>query len=203
VGGAASLPVLVAALQDLDAAVAGNAGTALARAAARAKRAGDAEKALCGALADYRPYTRAAALGGMKLLGSSCDPTAVRHILRRDRSWRVRLMAARLLRARAGMATGEEAAASARALARCSLEDRDATVAAACASDGPAPNGAHDLLVFVVPDGKTVPMARAAYALVLPDGTMRLGVADRRGAVFERAAPGGRVELAVPAALAE
>ena len=58
------------------------------------------------------------------------------------------------------------------------------------------------LIVFVVPDGGDAPKARAPFALVLPDGTMRLGVADRRGAVFEGAALSGEVSLAVPAPLA-
>jgi hypothetical protein len=35
----------------------------------------------------------------------------------------------------------------------------------------------------------------------LADGTMRLGVVDRRGALFEKGAPGGKITLAVPAAL--
>jgi HEAT repeat protein len=209
VGAAATVTALGPLLADLDAAVAGNAAVALAKAAVRAKKTADAAKSLCTALGDYRPYTRAGALTGLRLVaaadaaaGASCDGTLVRHVLRRDRSWRVRLAAARLLRALPSGA-GDEPLANARALARCAQEDRDATVAAACGADAPAPDGAHDVMVFVVPDGKTSPAARAPYALVLPDGSMRLGVADRRGAVFERGAPGGRIELAVPAALAE
>ena len=45
-------------------------------------------------------------------------------------------------------------------------------------------------------------MPRAPFALVLPDGLMRLGVTDRRGALFEQAAPRGEVMLEVPAPLA-
>jgi hypothetical protein len=58
------------------------------------------------------------------------------------------------------------------------------------------------LTVFVVPDGSTAPVARAPFALVLADGTLRLGISDRRGVLFEAQAPDGEVELAVPAALA-
>ena len=54
------------------------------------------------------------------------------------------------------------------------------------------------LVVFVVPDGGTEPKGRAPFALVLPDGTMRLGLADRRGALFVAPLPGGGVELPVP-----
>ena len=38
-------------------------------------------------------------------------------------------------------------------------------------------------------------------ALVRADGFLRLGIADRRGSVFEISAPSGPVELAVPAPL--
>src|SRR5690606_30343590 len=95
-----------------------------------------------------------------------------------------------------------------RALWRCAVEDRDATVADLCkvrpaSSPGKAsPRALDDVLVYVVPHGATVPTARAPFALVLPDGTMRLGVADRRGAVFVKDVPGGTLALAVPAALA-
>ncbi|MSP26143.1 MAG: HEAT repeat domain-containing protein [Myxococcales bacterium] len=91
------------------------------------------------------------------------------------------------------------------ALARCSVEETNARVAERCAA---APHRAaaagvvHPVLVYVVPDTATNPVAGAAFALVFADGAMRLGVADRRGAVFERSAPTGRLELAVPAALA-
>jgi HEAT repeat protein len=100
-----------------------------------------------------------------------------------------------------------EAALDRRALVRCAIEDRDASVAARCAA-GPRPRSTtpntrtHDVLVYVVPDGATAPLARAPFALVLPTGALRLGVADRRGALFEIAAPAGTIELAVPAALA-
>jgi hypothetical protein len=57
------------------------------------------------------------------------------------------------------------------------------------------------LLVLVVPDGASQPVARAPFTVVLPDGTMHLGLADRRGAVFESKVPAGDVELGVPAPL--
>ncbi len=47
-----------------------------------------------------------------------------------------------------------------------------------------------------------LPAPRAPFALVRPDGSMRLGVADRRGELFEFAVPPGTVRLAVPAPLA-
>ncbi|WP_233561360.1 hypothetical protein, partial [Sorangium cellulosum] len=70
------------------------------------------------------------------------------------------------------------------------------------------PTGAEDVVVFVVPfdagrDGaaRDAPAPRAPFALVRADGLMRLGVADRRGELFERGAPRGPIRLAVPAPL--
>ncbi|MCC6557198.1 MAG: HEAT repeat domain-containing protein [Polyangiaceae bacterium] len=64
---------------------------------------------------------------------------------------------------------------------------------------GPGPD---DVAVFVIPDGSGEPAPRAPFALVRADGLMRLGIADRRGEIFEAAAPGGPIRLAVPAPLA-
>jgi hypothetical protein len=44
-------------------------------------------------------------------------------------------------------------------------------------------------------------VVRAPFALVLADGLMRLGVADRRGELFEREAPTGELTLTIPAPL--
>ncbi|HZO16139.1 MAG TPA: hypothetical protein VFB62_22850, partial [Polyangiaceae bacterium] len=158
-----------------------------------------AKPALCGALGDYRAYVRANALAGVRAASIACDEGAARRLLRRDRAWRVRHAAAALLRAR--VATTKDNKLDVRALARCAAEDRDAAVAARCSEDPRAASGHHDVLVYVVPDGETVPIARAPFALVLADGSMRLGVSDRRGALFEQKAPAGQLELAVPAAL--
>ncbi len=165
--------------------------------------------ALCAVLSDYRPYVRAGALAGLRLLGSGCAAGKIRHLLARDRSWRARLAAAELLLAVSRSAPSPAAASNdavldRRALTRCAVEDRDASVAARCAEKTTQASTAitHEVLVYVVPDGKTAPVARAPFALALSDGTMRLGVADRRGALFERSAPDGPLTLAVPAALA-
>lgn len=203
VGAAASIAKLAVTVKDLDVAVAGNAALALARAALRAKTPAAAVKPLCAALGDFRGYVRAGALTGLAELGEACPKQeTIRHVLRRDRSWRARLAAARLLHATKAVA--KDAELNRRALARCAAEDRDAGVGLACAAATVATPSAnrHDVLVYVVPDGKTATTPRAPYALVLADGSMRLGVADRRGALFEQAAPAGKLELAVPAALA-
>ncbi len=211
VGGAAAVPKLAVALGDVDVAVAGNAAIAIARAAASAKKPQMAVKPLCAALEDFRGYVRAGALTGLHEIRRTCaKPDVIRRVLRHDRSWRARLAAAKLLHlhlASAKPSTGTSSAEELdrRALARCASEDRDASVAFQCARPAaPTPSSGitHGVLVYVVPNGKTAPIPRAPFALVLADGSMRLGVADRRGAFFESAAPAGSLTLAVPAALA-
>jgi hypothetical protein len=64
------------------------------------------------------------------------------------------------------------------------------------------PKGTDSVMVYVVPIGESDPSPLAPFALVRADGTMRLGVTDRRGVVFEHDAPRGEVTLAVPAPLA-
>ncbi len=200
----AALPLLQPLLKDPDAAVAGNAAGAIGRIAGRAGQPARAAAALCGALADARPYVRANALAGLTVARARCDGAAARDLLARDPAEAVRLAAADHL-AQGG------ADADRRALARCAGEDRNASVAVRCAHAAPPralPSGAEDVAVFVVPfdagrggSARDAPVPRAPFALVRADGLMRLGVADRRGEVFERGAPRGPLRLAVPAPL--
>ncbi|AGP35037.1 hypothetical protein SCE1572_11265 [Sorangium cellulosum So0157-2] len=204
VGDPDALPLLQPLLKDPDAAVAGNAAGAIGRAAGRAGQPARAAAALCGALADARPYVRANALAGLTVARARCDGAAARDLLARDPAEAVRLAAADHL-AQGG------ADADRRALARCAGEDRNASVAGRCASaasPGAPPAGAEDVAVFVVPfdagrggSSRDAPVPRAPFALVRADGLLRLGVADRRGEVFERGAPRGPLRLAVPAPL--
>ncbi|WP_437612944.1 HEAT repeat domain-containing protein [Sorangium sp. So ce834] len=204
VGDRDALPLLQPLLKDPDAAVAGNAAGAIGRAAGRASQPARAAAALCGALADARPYVRANALAGLTVARARCDGAAARDLLARDPAEAVRLAAADHL-AQGG------ADADRRALARCATEERNASVAGRCAgaaSPGAPPAGAEDVAVFVVPfdagrggSSRDAPAPRAPFALVRADGLLRLGVADRRGEVFERGAPRGPLRLAVPAPL--
>jgi hypothetical protein len=49
--------------------------------------------------------------------------------------------------------------------------------------------------VLIVPSSGDEPTPGAPFALLLPDGSLRLGIADRRGAVHEPRATSGNVEL--------
>jgi hypothetical protein len=205
VGAKTSLAALSRLVGDPDVAVAGNAVASLGRVAGRAGAGGEVAKALCSALADARPYVRANALLGLSIAGAACEPTTASDLLGRDPSESVRLAAADYL-ARAIERGGDKASeADKRALLRCSSEERDARVAGRCARPAATPARdavAEDIAVYVVPDGRRAPEPRAPFALVRADGLMRLGLADRRGEIFETAAPAGVIRLAVPAALA-
>ena len=197
-GTAAHIAVVEPLVKDPDAAVAGNAAAALGRIAAREKAPDRATAALCPALAQERPYVRANAVEGLSLAGARCEPATVRDLLARDPSEAARLAAADAL-ARDGDKAPE---ADRRALARCAGEERDAAVATRCGHPLPVPEGTDDIAVYIVPDGRNAPLPRAPFALVRADGLLRLGLADRRGEIFETGAPRGTIRLAVPAALA-
>jgi len=186
-GGAADAPTLAARLDDRDLAVAANAAGALGR---LSRRTGVAVAPwLCPALTHPWKGVRANALAALALARASCDLAVVVELLARDESAAVRAAAARFL---AGQ--GDKAARD--ALVRCADEDESARVATACAEPPTTPSGRDEgVLVVVVPTGESEPVPRAPFALRFADGTHRLGVADRRGALFERRAPAGALEL--------
>lgn len=196
-GGSGDVALLTRALADRDVAVAGNAAAALGRVGRRTKAR--VSPALCQALADSRSYVRANALAGLGIAGARCPGGEERAIVLRDPGAIARRAAARLL---AGVASGSPELDRA-ALAACSAEDPDGSVAAACARRPESPrSGSEPVLVYVVPVGESAPQPRAPFALVRADGSLRLGVSDRRGVVFEHDAPRGELSLAVPAPLA-
>ena len=86
-------------------------------------------------------------------------------------------------------------------------EDGSVRVAKACEQALLAPYAfekpaGESVTVFIVPDGADQPTPEAAFTLVRPDGTFRLGFADRRGAVVEQhLSKTSEVSLGVPAAL--
>ncbi len=203
VGAKPSLAALTALTGDPDVAVAGNAAASLGRIAGRTAAGGEVGKTLCSALGDARPYVRANALLGLSIAGATCEASTASDLLGRDPSESVRLAAADYLARRVVGAAAVDA--DKRALLRCASEERDARVAARCARPAPVTKSdakVDDIAVYVVPEGRRAPEPRAPFALVRADGLMRLGVADRRGEIFETAAPAGVIRLAVPAALA-
>ncbi|PIE05902.1 MAG: hypothetical protein CSA75_02335 [Sorangium cellulosum] len=196
VGKANDVKRLAALVAHHDVAVAGNAIAALGRLASGGIEG--AAKSICGALDDSRSYVRANALAALDMVGKRCgDGSKSRQLLATDLSPTVRMRAARLIR----RVASSQARSDARGLRRCLLDDRSGQVAKACrdAEVQRGPAGVEPVVVFVVPDGRTLPTARAPFALELSDGRMRLGLADRRGAVFELCAPRGVVQLTVPA----
>jgi len=199
-GDASDIAAVAKLAQHRDVAVAGNAVAAIGRIVSRHKGA-DAQ-ALCSSLDDGRTYVRANALAALAVASQRCDKgEKERGLLASDPAPQVRAAAAALLR----KVPSQDAGADSRALRRCLFDDKNGSVAAECKERpaaasvrGPA---TEPIVVFVVPDGRSTPQARAPFALVMADGLLRFGIADRRGAVFEPAAPRGQVRLAVPATL--
>jgi hypothetical protein len=204
VGTAAELALVERAFTDRDLGAAANAITAYGRLGKRARI--DVKEALCRALQARRPALRASALSAARYAGVRCADARERRLLADDASAAVRRAAALLVRDVASSADDQ------RVLRRCMAEEPDGATALAC---GPAEGrqrarngsvagdipkaGAARALVFVVPVGEASATPRAPFALVRPDGLVRHGIADRRGAIFEVGLPDGTLELAVPA----
>jgi HEAT repeat protein len=194
IGEAADIPALdaLAGAQDPDGAT--NALAAIGRLAARTRSGGLAARALCARLSDARPYARANALAGLTIAGARCEGSIERGILSSDPSEDARAAAAALL---SRSPTPDDL----RALRRCSRTDPSGAVAARCLVRAELPSRAHPALIYVVAQG-AAPRPETAFALLLADGTLHAGAADRRGAVFDPVAPEGEATLRPPSALA-
>jgi HEAT repeat protein len=196
IGEASDVPGLEAVARGTDLDAATDAAAAIGRVAARAHSPLLAVGALCPRLSDPRPYARANALAGLALAGARCgDGSAERRALVDDASEDVRAAAA-LAVSRAPNADDM------RALDRCSRADPSGAVATRCRSRAEIPTRSHAALVYVVVEGSATPRARAAYAMLVADGTIHAGTTDRRGAVFDAVSPEGEVTLRPPSALA-
>jgi hypothetical protein len=204
--------MLVGLARGADLEVATNAAGALARIARRnserkvvtgaAASAGTATKqgaiaeAACAMLADGRATVRANALATLANLGARCgDGHIERKLLADDPSDLVRGDAARALVA---APVPEDRAA----LDRCAAADRSAEVARLCRPRIASSEGARRaqaVTVFIVGESSaSAPRPRAPYLIQYEDGVLRAGVADRRGAMFDPAAPAGEVVLRRP-----
>lgn len=205
-GASAAFARAAGLIADADLGVATNAAAAVAE-LGKGLSARDPEAktrattALCKALGDFRSYVRANALVGLGVLGSRCDGGKTeRRLLAQDPSEVARQAAARLLRASGS--SGRSGKEDAQALSRCLAEDKSGMVANACRAPAETSDRGSPVLVFVVPDGRASPLPLAPYSLQRADGFIRSGIADRRGAVFEHAAPRGQLRLVVPGPLA-
>jgi hypothetical protein len=135
------------------------------------------------------------ALGALGVAGESC-PTKVLALLEYDREEIVRAAAAVL--AHRQLERFPESATA--VLARCAKSDPASSVAVACSMrPEPIVDETEPVLVYVIPVAEAEPVAGAPFALIRDDGLVRLGASDRRGAVFERAAPRGQIRLGVAA----
>jgi HEAT repeat protein len=182
---------------DRDPAVSGNAVAAYARLASRPDAAAPV---LCALLRDERPYVRTNALAGLRRIERRCAGGPERSLLAVDPFDPARAAAARLVLDVAS----PDPALDRTAINRCTEEDTSAEVAAACRNPRRRPvAGTVPVSVYVVPEGESTPASRAAFALSMADGFVRLGLTDERGSVFEHAAPRGAVRLTIPPPLAE
>jgi HEAT repeat protein len=199
VGDSSDTVLLKSLFAHRDTAVAGNAVAAVGLLMTRGQSSD--ESSLCKALEDTRAYVRANAAASLQATKRRCgDGSTERTVLLSDGSSMVREHAARLIR----NVVSSDAGADMRVLRRCMYDDRSGAVARMC-SDRPLAEraaGVEPLLVFVVPEAKNEPQPRASFSLILASGQIRMGVADRRGAVFEPKASKGEVSLGVPVSLA-
>jgi hypothetical protein len=78
---------------------------------------------------------------------------------------------------------------------RCQEGDTHALVAETCAGAArPDQLEVEPSTVLIVPSTGGDPTPGAPFALLWPDGALRMGLADRRGGVHEARAPHGAVE---------
>lgn len=196
-GDPADVTALAAIARAPDGDAAADAVAAVGRIARRAlaanRPAGDVAPLLCALASDSRPPVRANALAALALAAARCgDGSAERKALAEDPSEDVRAAAALAVQTTA-------TANDVRVLERCARTDPSGAVAARCRTHAAPTSRTHAALVYVVPEGSSIPRPGASYAMLLADGLLRAGNTDRRGAVFDPAAPEGDVTLRRPA----
>lgn len=182
--------VVRAAIADPVELVAANAVTSLARTLARGASPKQDAAALCEPASGGRPRVAAAALDGLARLHARCaEGELERRLLAESESSFVRAAAARAIAAEATLPVDLAA------LARCRRDDPVGAVARACDPPPVLRAGVDSVSVVVLGAADGAPQVGAPFALQLADGSVRYGFADRRGMVFERAAPRGLVRL--------
>lgn len=196
IGDPSTIDVLLPLTKSGDADVAGNAAGGVARIALATGKAAApivAAKA-CPLLSDGRATVRANALAALAASGARCaDGRIERRLLAEDPSDLVRANAARALGA---SPTADDRAA----LDRCGSSDRSAEVARRCrpravTRAAPTPKKPSAVTVFIVGESGGAAKPHAPFLLEYEGGILRAGLADRRGATFEPAAPAGEIVL--------
>jgi len=197
IGDMNAIGILAPLTKGGDADVAGNAAGGIARIAlATGKSAAPAvTAAVCPMLTDGRAVVRANALAALAAAGARCtDGRAERKLLAEDASDLVRANAARAM-SNAPSPTADDRTA----LERCASSDRSAEVARQCrpqkAATTTSPKKPQAVTVFIVGENGGTAKPRAPFLLEYEGGILRAGVADRRGATFEPAAPAGEIVL--------
>jgi HEAT repeat protein len=202
-GGHSELSLLARLSRDADRTVATNASAAISRLARRLKASSTESSneglssmtaTACELLSSARPTVRANALATLATLDARCAKgQRERDLLAHDSSELVRANAARALY----HGTRDEDRA---ALARCVSTEPRVEVASRCGSDV-APSSDKSartewVTVFITEDvrGKSI-QPGAPYTLEYGDGSLREGIADRRGAVVDPAAVPGELRL--------
>jgi hypothetical protein len=138
------------------------------------------------------------ALRALRLTAERCEHGEELAALGRDRSDFVRKSAAALLR------DAPRTRKDAEYLARARDRDPSGAVAAECEAPSPAPpEGVDPTVIVVIPAGEDLPAPAQPFGLLRADGLVRLGVSDRRGQVFEVAAPHGPLSLVESASALE
>jgi HEAT repeat protein len=193
VGTPAERAALETALGDAAPSVAGNALSALARIAQREH--GQIAPVACPLLFDGRALIRALSLRALRITRERCEGGQEATVLSRDRSEFVRVSAAVLLR---DVSRGK---ADELLLARVRERDPSGAVAAECelSAQSKTVTGREPTLIVIIPAGRDTPSPSQPFALLRADGLVRLGDSDRRGQVFEVAAPRGALSLLEPA----
>ncbi len=191
-----ALAAVLAKAPDVDTSIDGTA--ALGRIAARLKNPTLATTWLCGRVGAGHRYARANALVGLALAGARCQDGESERRALEDENDDVRAAAAMLL-ARAPRDDADK-----RALEACTAHERVLDVARRCAAPpvaaGTPEAGSLPVVVFVLSDVGVDAVPHAAFALSLSNGMIRVGLADRRGALFEPEAPRGPLALRRPSA---
>ena len=194
VGTGAERVALEHAVRDAAPSVAGNALSALARIAQREH--GQIAPLACSLLGDERGVMRALSLRALRLTRERCSNGQEATALSRDRSEFVRRSAVALLR---DVSRGKSDEA---VLARARDHDPSGAVAAECElpPQSQAVDGRDPTQIVIIAAAQDAPSPAQPFALLRADGLVRLGVSDRRGQVFEVAAPRGSLSLLEPVA---